>query len=349
MDEQTVLVCSGDRQRLLLDLNALGYRVRALPAQADTFEARRRMDANTPDNVLGEVVLHQRYCRTRTLEHALRETLSHQRPVLISGETGTGKEVLARALCEHAAGATTFPVIHCQALHWAATEGRCTQCIEERLYAALRNGPGLLLLDEVGDLGPECQRAVLDILTDIDRNNTRIVVTSNRSIDTLLDHGDLLEEFVEKLDLAHVQLPPLRDQPAEIPVLAEWFVREANVELGTSVEGLAPPAIREAVSHDWPGNAREMRNAVFRAVLRQPNGWIEKLPIEREGELSPSLAGLIRRSLPKGAEPQALLQQFERELLQALNEIHGGNKSRIARALRVSRNTLKSRLRAYNL
>lgn len=348
MGEQTVLLCAGDQQRLLLDLNALGYRVHALPAQADTFEARRRTD-HVLDTAHGETAARQRYCRTRGLEHALQETLKHKRPVLISGETGTGKEVLARAVCEHSAGATTFPVIHCQALHWAATEGCCTQCIEERLHAALRSEPGLLLLDEVGDLGPECQRAVLDTLADIDRRNTRIVVTSNRSIDTLLDHGDLLPEFAEKLDLAHVQLPPLRDQPAEIPVLAEWFVSEANIELGTSVEGLAPSAIREAVGHDWPGNAREMRNAVFRAVLGQPNGWIEQLPIACEGELSPSLAAFIRRSLPNGAEPQALLQQFERELLQALHELYGGNKSRIARALRVSRNTLKSRLRTYNL
>lgn len=348
MDNQTVLLCSGDQQRLLLDLNALGYRVRALPAQAGAFEALPRT-AHEGSGILGKTAARQRYCRTRALDQALRDILSHKKAVLISGETGTGKEVLARAVCEHSGGTSTFPVIHCQALHWAATEGRCTQCIEDRLYATLRNKPGLLLLDEVGDLGPDCQRAVLEMLSDVDQEATRIVVTSNRSIKTLLDHGDLLPEFVEKLDLAHVQLPPLRDQPAEIPVLAEWFVREANVELGTSVEGLAPPAIREAVGHDWPGNAREMRNAVFRAVLRQPNGWIEKLPIERESELSSSLARLIRRSLPDGTEPQVLMQQFERELLQALNEIHGGNKSRIARALRVSRNTLKSRLRAYNL
>ncbi|MFA5531571.1 MAG: sigma 54-interacting transcriptional regulator, partial [Thiohalomonadaceae bacterium] len=144
MGEQTVLLCAGDRQRLLLDLNALGYRVHALPAQADTFEARRRTD-HALDTAHGETAARQRYCHTRGLEHALQETLNHKRPVLISGETGTGKEVLARAVCEHSAGATTFPVIHCQALHWAATEGCCTQCIEERLHAALRSEPGLLL------------------------------------------------------------------------------------------------------------------------------------------------------------------------------------------------------------
>ncbi|MCK9531184.1 MAG: sigma 54-interacting transcriptional regulator [Gammaproteobacteria bacterium] len=346
MDERTLLICSGDRQRLLLDLNALGYRIRALPTQGDTFEAHRRIDGLEAS--LGEVNSQQRYCRTRSFEHALEETLSHRRPVLISGETGTGKAVLARAVCEHSVGAARFPMIHCQALHRAAADGRCIQCIEERLYAMVRSNPGLLLVDEVGALGPECQRAMLDILTDIDSTNTRIVVTSRRSIDMLIDQGTLLPAFVDKLELAHVRLPPLRDHPADIPLLAEWFVAEANIELAASAEGLAPAAIREAVGHDWPGNAQELRDTVFRAVLRQSNGWIEKLPFERK-ELSPTLAGLIRHTLPKGAEPLALMQQFERELLQALNEIHSGNKSRIARALGMSRNTLKSRLRAYNL
>ncbi|MFA7096908.1 MAG: sigma 54-interacting transcriptional regulator [Gammaproteobacteria bacterium] len=351
MDEKTILLCSGNREQLLLDLDALGYRVRVLPAAPEVFEAMSNASAVAAadgTNRRGASLRH-RYCLTRSLERALQEALAHRRPVLVSGETGTGKEVFARALAERSSTPTDFPVIHCQALQWAITEGCCNAYLDERLDAALRNRPALLLLDEVGDLGQECQRAAIELLAAVDQSCTRIVVTSNRSIEVLLEHGDLLPDFVAKLDLAHIHLPPLRDQPGEIPILLEWFVAEANGEFGMSVQGLAPSAVRQAVSHTWPGNLREMRNAVFRSVLHQPNGWIEKLPIEQPEDLPLTLGSLIRRSLPAGTEAQTLMQQFERELLQALHELHGGNKSRIARALRVSRNTLKNRLRAHNL
>jgi DNA-binding NtrC family response regulator len=228
--------------------------------------------------------------QARELRHRIREAARLGTPVFVSGETGTGKEVVARAIhCQTwsdpaaalvVLGCGTLPVgCLCKVLHIRGGN-TCDDC----RAAHLREGTarGTLLLDEVSELEPTSQMALLAFLdSEADADRPMVVVaTSNQDLRSRVLQGAFHRDLHVRLAASEIHVPPLRERVEDIPIFLEYLIEEANRTFGTVVEGVAPDLMEAALSHLWPGNVRELRNAVFRSVLLTESGVLRELALD---------------------------------------------------------------------
>ena len=268
--------------------------------------------------------------------------------VLIGGETGTGKELAARAL--HTASpraAGPFVAVNCAALPPDLVESELFGTLRGAFTGAFHTRPGLfdaarggtLLLDEIGELPRSVQAKLLRVLeagsfrplgaTRETRAEARILAATNRDLARLCASGEFRLDLYYRLAVLRIELPPLRERRADIPGLVERFVARA----GSRPRAIAPEAMARLFAHSWPGNVRELRSAVERALLRAEGDVIDAFELE----------GLIEVA-PSAACPRADSAESVRVLLE-----HRGRLSAAAAALGVSPRTLQRRLRAGGL
>ncbi len=288
----------------------------------------------------------------RTLERAARV----RSPVLLRGETGTGKEMAARVVHRGSERRNhPFVALNCGAIPEALAEselfghvkGAFTGAHRDRQGAFTRADGGTLLLDEVAELPPLIQAKLLRVLEtgrvlpvgaeEEQPIDVRIVAATHRDLEAMVAQGELREDLYHRLGVITVSLPPLRERPEDIPALLRHFAGRAALELGYPVE-FTEAAIAAAMRHPWPGNIRALRNAVLRA------GALADGPIEPEALLptpkrsEEPLGDTV--SLPRGdyaSMHRALLERIVAEQ---------GSIRRAATVLRVPRSTLGSWLRA---
>lgn len=302
-------------------------------------------------------------------------------PILILGESGVGKEVLARCIqgASDRAG-KPFVTVNCGAIPENLVEsilfghekGAFTGAHEKKLGKFVEADQGTLFLDEVGELPLDMQVKLLRVLQEgeVDavgsrrptRVDVRIISATNRDLAQLVKEGRFREDLYYRLNVFPIEIPSLRDRKEDLPSLIEHFVSRFNAEEGKNVPGLAPETLAMLTSYDWPGNVRQLENAVFRAIVLSDGG-----PLKPED--FPQISGMSALTLvadvaaPKAAndhgdQPVAVtdgagelrtLEAIERDLIQFAIDHYSGHMSEVARRLGIGRSTLYRKVREYDL
>ena len=284
--------------------------------------------------------------------------------VLITGESGTGKEVLARAIHNRSGSSGPFVAINCAAMPESLLEselfghvrGAFTDAREARVGLFTEANGGTLLLDEIGDMPIGIQPKLLRVLQERKVRplgaraehpvNVRIIATTHRDLEGRIEQGAFREDLFFRLNVVHLQLPPLRDRAADILPLAQRFLRDFSTRNGVAVKGLSAPAAAKLLSYDWPGNVRELGNCIERAVAlaRYDEIGVDDLPDKLKGYVA-------NRVLVTADAPSELvtLEEMERRYVLRVLESFKGNKTAAARTLGIERKTLYRKLEAWGL
>jgi two-component system response regulator HydG len=273
--------------------------------------------------------------------------------VLITGETGTGKGVVARAI--HAAGpraAHELVTVNCAALPDQLLESELFGHVRGAFTGATADAPGLfalahqgtLLLDEIGEMSPQLQAKLLHVLESgtvrplgAGKERTvdvRVLAATHRDLRARVAEGTFREDLLYRLDVVTIELPPLRHRAGDIPALLAHFVDEARRKYPTSaVTGFARDALARLVDYRWPGNVRELAHVVERAVL------LAEGPLVGEGDLPPPIRDAPRADAPFSGDVEPIRELTKRYARWAFARL-GGHKNRTAEALGVDVKTL---------
>ncbi len=275
--------------------------------------------------------------------------------VLVRGESGTGKEIVARAIHDNSAAADEpFVPVNCAALPQTLLEselfghvrGAFTGAVGDRRGRFAQAGRGTIFLDEIGDTTAEFQTKLLRVLQAreytpvgadrVERTDARVIGATHRNLEQLLTGGAFREDLYYRLRVFEIIVPPLRERMGDLPLLAEQLVLRAAVQADVEPPTLSEPALALLRAHAWPGNVRELENCLTRAVLLASGSVI------RPDHISIS-------SVSERVGPLAPLSEVQREHVTRVLAAAGGNKSRAARILRISRARLNRLLQRLGL
>jgi len=284
--------------------------------------------------------------------------------VLIRGESGSGKEVAARAI--HAASARAdgpFVPVHCAALPESLLESELFGYERGAFTGATHRKPGrvelahggTLFLDEIGDVSPSVQVKLLRLLqekeyqrlggTESIEADVRFVAATHRDLDAMVEAGELREDLFYRLNVIPIFIPSLAERREDIPPLAERFVRDLGRENGRPDAELDPGAIELLAQQDWPGNVRELANFVERLVVFAERDRIGRSDVERELARNPKRARTSSLSSPASAQTlETRREEAERAAIMDALARAEGNRTKAARLLGISRRTLYNKL-----
>jgi formate hydrogenlyase transcriptional activator len=241
--------------------------------------------------------------------------------VLIAGETGTGKEVIARAIHECSPRRTRSLVkVNCAAIPTGLLEselfgherGAFTGAVNSHVGRFSLADRGTLFLDEIGDLPLELQPKLLRVLqeqefeavgsTRTKRIDVRVVAATNQDLKQMAQQREFREDLYYRLNVFPIYLPPLRERKADIPDLVEYFVRQFAASMGKSIRLIPPQTMRSLARHDWPGNIRELQNYIARGVILSNDevfapGPLEYTPAPQPEMLNPTLEDKVRQEI----------------------------------------------------
>ncbi|WP_224241588.1 sigma 54-interacting transcriptional regulator [Hyalangium gracile] len=294
-------------------------------------------------------------------------------PVILHGETGTGKEVLAQLIHESGPRKDRRIVrVNCGALPRDLVEstlfgherGAFTGALQQQKGVFEEADGGTVFLDEIGELPPAAQVSLLRVLevgtfNRVGSNrelevDVRIVAATHRDLETMAEEGSFRSDLYYRLSGVVIEIPPLRERRDEIEPLARRFLLAANKANGRRVEGISPETLALLEAYSWPGNVRELRNVIERAVVVSQGGLIrpEDLPVRlRTGEHRPE-AGSSKASALAAQEPEqarARVQQFEARVLQEALAATGWNRAEAAKKLGMAVRTLSYRLKVLGV
>ena len=282
--------------------------------------------------------------------------------VLLLGETGTGKELFARYL--HDAGPrreNVFAAVNCGALAETLLEselfghkrGAFTGAFADRKGLFHVADGGTLFLDEVGDVSPGLQVKLLRAIESGEITpvgavrpihvSVRIVAATNKDLTQEVRAGRFREDLFYRINVFPVQLPPLRDRMGDVEILARWFLARFNDKMQKQVTGFAPETLQRLRAYHWPGNVRELQNEIERAVLLSDDA--EDIPPE---VLSERISGMVELPVEVGELKETMARLEEQYIVRALKE-HGGNRTKTAATLGISRQALTVKLGRYGL
>ena len=296
----------------------------------------------------------------RGVERTLERLARVKATVLLTGETGAGKEVCARFL--HAAGGSSGPfmAVNCAAIPGELLEaeifgherGAFTGAQARHLGYAERAGEGTLFLDEIGDLAPALQAKLLRLLEERQfhrvggeapvRFRARVVCATNADLEKRVTEGRFREDLYYRINVVALRVPPLRDRPEDIAWLLGRFFEEFNAASGAGLAGVSALAEEAAIGHSWPGNVRELRNRVERAVA------LAMGPSLMPGDLFPEAFQDVMAKTALLSLEDARHAAEKRHILRAL-ALTGGEIIPTAKALGISRTTLWEKMRRLGL
>lgn len=300
------------------------------------------------------------------LKQAARRAARTASSVLILGETGTGKELLAQAI--HAASPRAdrpFVAVNIAAVPETLLEAEFFGVAPGAYTGADRRGRegkfkladhGTLFLDEIGDMSLALQAKLLRTLQErefeaVGSNrlvsvDVRIIAATSRNLEQMVADGTFRADLYYRLNVITLNTPPLRERPEDMALLAEYLIEQICRQLDIPAHDISSPALNRLLRHDWPGNVRELANVLERALLMTDNDLLEAADLDR-------VMPKVRESLPAARSnvigiAEAVAQAERKAILAALDESHG-NKAQAARSLGISRAALYEKIAALGL
>ncbi|MBV9502448.1 MAG: sigma-54-dependent Fis family transcriptional regulator [Acidobacteriaceae bacterium] len=311
------------------------------------------------DNIIG------RSAAMREIFHTVERVAPTRATVLLAGESGVGKDMIARAIHQHSPrNNRAFVKINCTALPENLMESELFGYEKGAFTGATASKPGKFeqadggtaFLDEIGDVPGNIQVKLLRVLqerqferlgSNITRNvDLRVIAATNVDLRAALEEGRFREDLYYRLNVVPISIPPLRERKEDIPFLAMHFIRKLASDLGSIVKDISPAAMDRLVSHSWPGNVRELENTIERSMVLASHEVLESSDIRIEpARNAAALESQQIPLLPEGETLEHWEQMMIREALRRAN----GNKSQAARMLGLTRNALRYRLSQMGL
>jgi DNA-binding NtrC family response regulator len=290
--------------------------------------------------------------------------------VLILGESGTGKERIARAIHQHSPRANhPFVAVDCGALTETLLEseifghvrGAFTGAVADKKGVFEEAEGGTCFLDEIGDISPNMQAKLLRVLQEHEvrrvggkdwvKVDVRVIAATNQNLDALVAKGTFRQDLYYRLNVVAIHLPPLRDRVEDIPLLAGYFLKCYSQENGKSVTAISDAAMKLLCDYSWPGNIRELENAIEQAVVLSNQPVL--VPDDFPSAVRNKAASKLNQNLPTAgqflfSDTPTLEEVKKRYVLYVLNR-NQGNVSRTARALNIDRRSLYRMLARYKV
>ena len=298
--------------------------------------------------------------KMRDIFSILPEVAQSDATVLIQGESGTGKELLARAI--HNLSARTdepLVVVNCGALPDTLLEselfghkaGAFTDAKKDRFGRIARAEGGTLFLDEIGDISPALQVRLLRFLQERTyeplgssktiKADVRVVAATNKDLDQEMEENRFRRDLYYRVNVIRLALPPLRERKEDIPLLVQHFVSHMNHLKGKDITGLSQDAMSAFMEHDWPGNIRELQNAIEHAFILCPGGFIERRHLPEQFRNSP----ILPETLPTGST----LAEIEARVIYESLERNHWKRQATANELGIDKTTLWRKLKQLGL
>jgi DNA-binding NtrC family response regulator len=288
--------------------------------------------------------------------------------VVIQGASGTGKELIARLIHQKSLRKDKpFVAIDCGALPETLIEseffgyekGAFTGAEDRKDGKFEQANGGTLLLDEITNLSEAVQMKLLRVIQERRLQHlggkrdisidVRIVVASNVNLSEQVRKGRFRDDLYHRLNEFQIELPKLAERKEDIPILAKYFLEEANSEFNKEVKGFSPGAMKFILNHAWPGNVREFKNVTRRAVLLAESDTIELDNLSINQLLPTTEAINATKPLDKGASFEEITQEFQKDLIKKALEEAGGKKLKAAEILKMNKKTLYRKIKNLNL
>ncbi|VDA99141.1 Two-component system response regulator protein [Olavius algarvensis spirochete endosymbiont] len=346
-----------------VNLERLGLLVKRALSRREL--ARKHQELEAEISRLGKQKLGAEILGKSTIMHHVFELLKQVAPtkasVLITGESGTGKELVANAIHDQSPrNKAPLVKVHCAALSESLLEtelfghekGAFTGAVNQRRGRFELADRGTIFLDEIGEINQSTQIKILRVLQEksferVGGESTisvdvRIIAATNRNLKEEVVAGRFREDLYYRLNVVNIHIPPLRERPEDIPLLAARFLKEFASENKREILGLEPKAAMALRSYSWPGNVRELRNIIESAVVMSKYSYLgpDDLPnyVTSRGNEND-----IR------IKPGTPMTESEKLIIRANLNMFGGNKSRTSEALGIGRKTLHRKIKEYGL
>jgi DNA-binding NtrC family response regulator len=298
----------------------------------------------------------------RRMQKAIGLAAESEATVLILGETGTGKELVARALHVHSQRKDhPFIAVNCAAIPadlleselFGHVKGSFTGAVSDRTGAFRDAGNGTLFLDEIGDMPLAMQAKILRALQERTvtpvgakavRVSARVVAATHRELSQLVAAGRFREDLYYRLNVVPIAIPPLRERPSDVEPLAEHFLALGTLSAHANKQ-LSPAAIDKLCRYGWPGNVRELRNVIERACVLTRSDIIDAIDIDISGGPEQSPAG----DPLTGADLPSAVAKLEEAMIRKALDACGGNRTEAARRLNINRQLLYTKMQRYGL
>jgi two-component system response regulator AtoC len=290
--------------------------------------------------------------------------------VLITGQSGTGKELVARAIHFKSPRSNgPFVVVNCGAIpkdlieseFFGHTKGAFTDAKSEKTGKFELAQKGTIFLDEVGELSQEAQVKLLRALgereivkvggTETIPIDVRVIAATNKNLEHETEIGIFREDLYWRLAVLSIHLPPLNDRKEDIPLLCDHFINKFNLELGKNIEGLTPQTLELLSNYSWPGNIREMESVIYEAIVLSEGRIIEEdnLPMRIQGKAPVKEVLPAAKDKPMSDMVHDMTGQMEIDLIEKALKESGGNRTKAAEKLGISRKTLFNKMVQYSI
>ncbi len=320
---------------------------------------KREVDQLRKQNDYGAII--GKSVKMRKMMEAIKQVADTKASVLITGESGVGKELVADAV--HAFSSRSdgpYVKVHCAALSESLLEselfghekGSFTGAVSQKKGRFELSDHGTIFLDEIGEINAQVQIKILRVLQEKNFErvggeqtisiDTRIISATNRDLKSEIESGNFREDLFYRLNVVNIEVPPLRERKEDIPLLMNAFLEEFNEENGKEVHGFSPKAQSIMYRYTWPGNIRELRNCIESSLVMCKGDMIDivDLPVHvRNGVTDDQVS--IQLGLSLG--------EAEKEIIKATLAFCKGNKSKTAEVLGIGRKTLHRKIQEYQL